>query len=122
MNKVLIIEDDLPYRKVYKRKFEVAGYSVEVAENGAQGLEKMRTFKPNIVLTDLMMPNMDGFQVIDAMQADPTLKTIPVIVLTNLSTAEDAQKVKQKGALDVIVKSDNDPQTIVEKVNQILAH
>jgi len=118
--KVLIIEDDTPYRKVYTRKFEVAGYMVETAEDGVKGIEKARSFKPDIVLTDLMMPQMDGFQVLDTLKGDSNLKDIPVLVLTNLSTAEDSQKVLQKGAVGILVKSDTEPQVIVERVNELL--
>lgn len=120
MHKVLIIEDDHPYRKVYTRKFEVAGYQVEAVENGASGLAKLKTFRPDIIFTDLMMPEMDGFQVLDVIKADPELKTIPVVVLTNLSTPEDTEKVLQKGAASILVKSDTEPQVIVDKAAEIL--
>ncbi|HEY5806110.1 MAG TPA: response regulator [Candidatus Saccharimonadales bacterium] len=121
MNKVLIIEDDQPYRKVYKKKFEVSGFVVEVAEDGQAGLEKMHEFRPDIVLVDLMMPRMDGFHFLDAAKADPTLKDTPVIVLTNLSTSDDAQKVLQKGAVGILVKSDTEPNAIIDKVREALA-
>lgn len=121
MSKVLIIEDDPPYRKIYKRKFEVSGYTVEVAENGAEGLEKMHSFMPDIVFVDLMMPKMDGFQVLDGAKADPKIQHIPIIVLTNLSTSDDAAKVMQKGAAGVLVKSDTEPNDIVAKAGEVLA-
>lgn len=120
MSKVLIIEDDAPYRKIYKRKFEVAGYQVETAENGEEGLQKLRSFKPDIVFVDLMMPKMDGFQFLDQAKADTSVAAIPVFVLTNLSTAEDAERVLQKGALGILVKSNTEPNTIVEKANSVL--
>jgi CheY-like chemotaxis protein len=120
MPKVLIIEDDAPYRKIYKRKFEVSDYTVEVAENGEEGLEKMRSFMPDIVFVDLMMPKMDGFQVLDAAKADAALQSIPIIVLTNLSTSGDANKVLEKGALAIMVKSDTEPNAIVAKASEIL--
>lgn len=120
MAKVLIIEDDAPYRKIYKRKFEVSGYEAEVAEDGVIGIEKMRSFKPDIVFVDLMMPKMDGFQVLDTAKADPELKAIPIVVLTNLSTSSDADKVLQKGALTILVKSNTEPNAIVAKANEIL--
>lgn len=120
MSKVLIIEDDPPYRKIYKRKFEVSGYTVEVAEDGIVGIEKMRSFMPDITFVDLMMPKMDGFQVIDTAKADPALKDIPIVVLTNLSTSDDANKVLQKGATDILVKSDTEPNAIVAKANELL--
>src|SRR5688572_1698934 len=121
MSKVLIIEDDPIYRKIYKKKFEVAGYTVEAAENGAKGLEIMKAFQPDIVFVDLMMPEMDGFQFLDQAKSDPVLAATPVVVLTNLSTTEDAQKVLQKGAVAILVKSDTEPHLVVEKANQILA-
>lgn len=121
MKKVLIIEDDPPYRKIYKRKFEVSGYSVETAENGLEGAAKMRSFQPDIAFVDLMMPKMDGFHFLDEVKADPTTSSIPVIVLTNLSTTEDAQKVLQKGALMVLVKSDTEPNVIIETADKVLA-
>lgn len=120
MSKVLIIEDDPPYRKIYKRKFEVSGYTVEVAEDGIEGLEKMRSFMPDITFVDLMMPKMDGFQVIDTAKADPALKHIPIVVLTNLSTSDDANKVLQKGATDILIKSDTEPNAVVAKANELL--
>lgn len=120
MSKVLIIEDDPPYRKIYKRKFEVSGYTVEVAEDGVEGIEKMRSFKPDVVFVDLMMPKMDGFQVIDTAKADPELQAIPIVVLTNLSTSDDADKVLQKGAVAILVKSDTEPNAIIAKAAEIL--
>ncbi len=121
MHKVLIIEDEPAYRKIYKRKFEVSGYEVETAQNGVEGLEKMRSFGPQIVFVDLMMPQMDGFRFLDEVKADSMLQGIPIVVLTNLSTSDDAQKVLEKGALAILVKSDTEPNAIVEKANQILA-
>lgn len=120
MSKVLIIEDDPPYRKIYRKKFEVAGYQVETAENGEEGLTKMAAFRPDIVFVDLMMPKMDGFQFLDKVKADASLAGTPVIVLTNLSTTEDAEKVLQKGALSILVKSDTEPNVIVQKANAVL--
>lgn len=121
MAKVLIVEDDELYRKIYKRKFEISGYTTEVAQDGQEGLDKMRSFRPDIVFVDLMMPKVDGFHFLDQAKADPTLKAIPVVVLTNLSTAEDAQKVMQKGAEGVLIKSDTDPGDVIEKAKAVLA-
>ena len=120
MHKVLIIDDEPPYRKIYQRKFEVSGYEATTAENGQEGLEKMRSFKPDIVFCDLMMPMLDGFQLLDQAKADPELNTIPIVVLTNLSTTDDAQKVIQKGAAAILVKSDTEPTAIIDKAKEIL--
>lgn len=121
MSKVLIIEDDAAYRKIYARKFEVSGYSVQVAENGAEGLEKMRAFMPDIVFLDVMMPKMDGFQVLNHAKINPAIQGIPVVVITNLSTGDDNQKLIQKGAAAVVVKSDTEPNAIVAKAAEVIS-
>jgi CheY-like chemotaxis protein len=114
--KIFIIEDDQFYLKIYKKKFEVDGYQVEIASNGEEGLAKMGEFKPDIVLLDIMMPKLDGFDVLDKMKADARLKDVPVIMMTNLSTQEDMEKAKQKGAVDYIVKSDVTPSQVVTQI------
>lgn len=120
MSKVLIVEDDQPYRKIYQRKFEVSGYTVEVAADGVEGWQKMRSFMPDIVFLDVMMPHMDGFELLDKAKADPELKAIPMVVITNLSTGDDNQKLIAKGAAAVIVKSDTEPNDIVAKAAELI--
>jgi CheY-like chemotaxis protein len=120
MAKILIVEDDEFYRKIYKKKFEIAGYEVDVAENGEVGITKMKSFMPDLVFMDLMMPKMDGFTAIDTAKKDDSIKDIPIVVLTNLSTSDDADKVKGKGAVDVIVKSNVEPQDVVARAKEIL--
>jgi len=120
MPRVLLIEDDHMYRKIYTRKFEISGYTVDTAENGAIGLAKMHSFEPDIVFVDLMMPIMDGFQFLDGIRADTSIKQTPIVVLTNLSTAGDSTKVMQKGATALLVKSDTEPNGVVQKANELL--
>jgi len=108
------------YRKIYTRKFEVSGYTIETAENGAIGLEKMHSFEPDMVFVDLMMPIMDGFQFLDGCRADASIKQVPIVVLTNLSTPGDSEKVIQKGAVALLVKSDTEPVGVVQKAEEIL--
>lgn len=120
MSKILIVEDDAPYQKVYKRKFEVAGFAVEVASDGEEGLEKIRTFQPDIVFLDVMMPKMDGFQVLDHAKADPAIQDIPVVITTNLATDDDNQKLIKKGAASVVVKSNTEPSELVRIAEEIL--
>lgn len=119
MSKVLIIEDDFFYRKIYIKKFEHAGWQVESAENGSQGLEKMRSFMPDIVFTDLVMPQIEGFHMIGMAKADPALQHIPIVVLTNLSSI-DKEQALSKGADALMVKSETEPDIIIDKANEIL--
>lgn len=121
MAEVLIIEDDKFLTKIYKTKLEKEGLAVEFAHNGEEGLKKMQEVKPKVVLLDLVMPKMDGFQVLEHVQADAELKKIPILVLSNLGQQEDIQKAKGLGARDFIVKSDTSIQAVVDKLKTFLA-
>lgn len=118
--KVLITDDDQFYRKIYKHKFELLKHQTELAENGEEALEKMKSFKPDVVLMDIMMPKMNGYDVLDAMQKDDEVKDIPVIMLTNLSSGQDTNVAREKGAKDCLIKSDLTPDEVVEKVEEVL--
>lgn len=120
MAKVLIVEDDQFLLRMYKKKFEVAGFEVEVAGDGEEGLLRMRTTKPNIVLMDIMMPKLNGLDAIVQAKADNLIKNIPILVLTNLSNTDDAQSAVKNGALGYLVKSDFTPSQVVDKVKEIL--
>ena len=118
--KILIVEDDSFLSKMYKKKFEVGGFEVEVAEDGVVGLEKMKSFSPDLVLMDIMMPKLNGLEALEKAKADPEISEIPVLVLTNLSAATDAQTAVKKGAVGFLVKSDVTPAQVVAKSKAIL--
>lgn len=120
MTKILIVEDDPFLSKMYKKKFEVGGFEVQVAEDGVSGLEKMKSFTPDLVLMDIMMPKLNGIEAMEKAKADPSLSKIPVLILTNLSTAADASMAVKKGAAGFLVKSDVTPAQVVAKTKSIL--
>ncbi|OGV97354.1 hypothetical protein A2W24_06515 [Microgenomates group bacterium RBG_16_45_19] len=120
MASVLIIEDDMILAKMYQRAFGVEQVPVELAFDGEDGLKKAMTLKPSLIILDVMMPKMSGYQVLDALKADEVTKGIPVIVLTNLSSAEDTSLATSKGATQVIVKSQSDPFKVVTIAKQYL--
>jgi CheY-like chemotaxis protein len=120
MGKILIVEDDKVIQNMYKIKFTNAGHEVKTASNGEEGLSLMRSFSPDIVFMDLMMPVMDGFTALTTAKADSQIKDIPVIILTNLSQSEDAEKTTKMGAVDFLVKSNLTPTQVLEKANQYL--
>jgi CheY-like chemotaxis protein len=121
MAKVLIIEDDVLMLRLYQKAFGFENYEVEIASNGEEGIEKARAIKPTIVLLDVMMPKMNGLQVLDKLKADPETKSLPVIVLTNLAGSQDAGTALAKGAVKHIVKSEHDPKEVVAIVKEVLA-
>lgn len=121
MAKVLIVEDDQFLSKMYGKKFQLAGYEVEIAMDGQEGLSKMRLTKPNIVLMDIMMPKLNGLDAIAQAKADPLIKDIPILVLTNLSNTDDASVAVKNGAVGYLIKSDFTPTQVVDKVKEFLA-
>ena len=120
MKKILLVEDDLLLSKMYKIKLGVAGYEVLTAPNGEDGIEKMKSWKPDLVIMDLMMPKLNGMQALEKAKADPSIKDIPVVLLTNLSGGLDEKTAISKGALSYIVKSDFTPAEIIEKIQALL--
>jgi len=122
MSKVLllIVEDELMLANMYATKFKVDGFDVDIAHDGAEGFEKMRTDKPDLVLMDVIMPNLSGLQALEKAKTDPATKDIPIIMLTNLSGDTDVIRALKEGAAGFIVKSDQTPSEIVNKVSEIL--
>jgi len=121
MTKVLIIEDDPLMSRMYQKIFTFQKYEVEIAVDGEEGLAKVVSSNPNIILLDVMMPKMNGFQVLEKLKANPATKSIPVIMLTNLAGQQDAETALMKGAVKYIVKSEHDPKEIADMVKEVIA-
>jgi len=124
MAKVLIIDDDRLLVTMYEQKFRKDGLEVITALNGGDGLKKIKEEKPALVLLDIMMPKMNGLEVLGEVKKDPEIKNIPVILLTNLardSGEEDIEKGLELGAVTYLVKSQLRPSQVVVKVKEILA-
>jgi len=120
MAKVLLVEDDPLISRMYLKTFAVEGFEVQLAENGQQGLEKLVDFHPDIILLDVMMPEMNGLQMLQAVKADPATKAIPVIMLTNLAEVNTVEDATMGGAVKYIVKSDYDPADVAGIVRDVL--
>src|SRR3990172_10946482 len=103
MAKILIVEDDLLVSRMYQRAFISEGFNVDLAANGREGLKKAQEGRPDLVLLDIMMPEMNGLEVLSALKTDEALKAIPVVVLTNLSGTRDAEAAMAKGAAEYLV-------------------
>jgi CheY-like chemotaxis protein len=120
MAKVLIIEDDPLILRMYQKIFTFEKYEVEIATDGQTGLDKAGRVKPTVILLDVMMPKLNGLQVLEKLKADEATKNIPVIILTNLSGQLDAETALAKGAVKYIVKSEHEPKEVADMVQQII--
>ena len=122
MAKLLLVEDDPLMVRMYQRKLINDGYEVEVAVNGEDGLVKIRSFFPDLVLLDVMMPKVNGLQVLERVKSDPSISKIPIIILTNLGgSQEDIERGLELGAVAYLVKSAYRPDEVVAKVKEVLA-
>jgi CheY-like chemotaxis protein len=121
MTRILIIEDDELIRRMYHQIFLFRKYDVDLATNGEEGLEKIRTTRPELILLDIMMPKLNGLDMLRQLKAIPDAGHIPVIILTNLMGAADAEAALSAGAVRFVSKSDYSPKEIVDIVEEVLA-
>ena len=117
--KVLLIEDEKMLSTMYATKFAKEGYDLVQAFDGEAGLAKAKSETPAVILLDIIMPKLDGFAVLKALKSDATLKSVPVILLTNLGQDEDIKKGKELGAVDYFIKANHTPAEVVDKVKSL---
>lgn len=122
MAKVAIIEDDLAISQMYRIKFEAEDFTVETAENGRLGLALVLEMKPDIILLDLMMPEMNGDEMLAKLRETEWGKTAKVIILTNTGEQEAPANLKELGVSDFILKADMTPRQVAELVKKHLAN
>lgn len=120
MARIAIVEDDQTISQMYRFKFEAEGYRVETAENGKLGLDLIQSMHPDIVLLDLMMPEMTGDQVLEEMRKSDWGKDIKVIILTNMGEQEIPDAVKSMGVTAVVLKANMTPRQVFELVKKHL--
>lgn len=120
--KIAIIEDDAAIAQMYRMKFEAEGYVVETAENGKLGLELAQTMLPDMILLDLMMPEMNGDEMLAKLRATDWGKDIKVIILTNMGEQEAPGILRTLGVSAFIVKADMTPRQVAELVEQNLTN
>jgi len=118
---ILITEDDPLMSRMYQKIFTFEGFEVVMAADGQEGLDKAREIKPTMILLDVMMPKLNGLQVLEKLKADPETKAIPVVMLTNLAGQQDAENALAKGAIKYIVKSEYEPKQVADMVKELLA-
>jgi len=118
--KILIVEDDKFLRELMSKKLITLGYDVVSAADGESGLVMIKETKPDVVLLDLILPGINGFEVLEKAKQDPEINKIPVVILSNLGQGEDIEKGLALGAKDFLVKAHFTPQEIVNKLKSIL--
>lgn len=120
--KILIVEDDPFLSEMYVTKLLQEKYDIETAADGREALKKIKEIKPELVLLDIVLPKMDGFEVLQKIKKDPELQNIKIIALTNLGQKEEVDKGLALGANDYIVKAHFTPSEVVAKVREVLGN
>ncbi|KUK03862.1 MAG: Response regulator receiver protein [Thermotoga sp. 50_1627] len=115
---MLVVDDSDVLRKIVSFNLTKEGYVVEEARDGVEGLEKMKSNKPDLVILDVMMPHLNGFEVLKRMRADPELLNIPVIILTAKGGENDAKMALQSGANGFLTKPFS-PVKLIEEVRRV---
>lgn len=118
--KILIVEDDRFLRELLAAKFTREGYTVIEAVRGEDVLPTVRERSPHIVLLDLVLPGVDGFEILQKLKADKNSSAIPVIILSNLGAREDVEKALGLGADEFMIKAHHTPQEIVDTIKRTL--
>ena len=120
MTKIAILEDDAAIHQMYRMKFENDGFEVYLASDGKSGVEIVKNHRPDIILLDLQMPEVDGVTALKEIRKHEWGKRIPVIVLTNLGQQESPKEIRDLGVSDYIVKAEFTPRQVVTKVKSVL--
>lgn len=120
-NKILIVDDDEFLLDMYSTKFKENGFLVETAKNVSEAMEKVVVFEPHTILVDLVMPNIDGFDIIQSLRKEMGANAL-IIALSNLDQEDDIKKAISSGADDYIIKANFTPSQVLEKIKSILKH
>jgi len=118
MQTILIIEDEPTLQKALSVALQQEGYEIKSALDGELGLRLTKEAKPNLILLDLILPKMDGFEILAELKKDEATKDIPVIILTNLESSQDIERALELGAKTYLVKANYDLKDVVQKVKE----
>lgn len=120
MPKILIVEDDKFLRELIVAKLSKENYDVVAAVDGEEGIKKVKEEKPDLILLDLILPGIDGFEVLSQIKNDPSVAHIPVIIVSNLGQREDIERGISLGANDYLIKAHFTPGEIIDKIRAVL--
>lgn len=118
---ILLVEDDVFMLEILSEKLSKSGFDVNIAKDGEECIKVLESLKPDIILLDILMPKMDGIEVLRKVKVSPELSSIPVLVLSNLGQKEEVDRALGLGAKDYIVKSNFTTKEIVEKIKKVLS-
>ena len=120
MKKILLIEDDPFLIDIYTTRLKEEGFKIDVARDGKTALDKIKKTIPDLLILDIILPKVDGWDLLEKVRKDPKLKEIKVIILSNLSEEEDVEKGFKLGVIMYFIKAKFTPSEVVKEINKIL--
>jgi len=118
MKKILLVDDEQAILEMYKAS--LGGYEIELARNGSEAIDKANKCLPDLIYLDIIMPEINGLDVLEKLKKNPATKDIPVILLTNLPKEASCQKAMSLGATDYLVKAEVEPDMLVKETERIV--
>src|SRR3989344_5156556 len=120
MTKVLIVEDDVFVGRTFERIFSLNKYEVVLVGTGKEGLEQAKTARPDLIMLDILMPDIDGIEVLRRLKRDVATSKIPVVIVTNSAEEKQVKQARSLGAVDYLLKAEYTPDQLVEKIKRCL--
>jgi CheY-like chemotaxis protein len=120
MKNILLIEDDPFLIDIYTTKFKEMGFIIDVASDGSQAIRKMTEKKPDLLLLDIVLPHVDGWEILEKIREDKNLKDLKVVILSNLGQKSEVDKAFALGATKYLIKAHYTPSEVVEEIKKIL--
>jgi DNA-binding response OmpR family regulator len=121
MTKVLLVEDDPSISRLYFKALTFEHYEVQTAENGVKALEVLKNYGPDAILLDIMMPEMNGIDLLKKLKSDVNTEEIPIIVLTNVADSDVTLEAVECGAALILIKSQIEPDQVIEAIQKVVA-
>jgi CheY-like chemotaxis protein len=121
MSKIMIVEDDPMLIEIYEKKLKDVGFDVKVVSSGLAVKDEMLAWRPEFVLLDIVLPDMDGFEILKTVKKEPEIKNIPIYVFSNLSSKEDIDRTTALGAAGFLTKSGFTPTQLAEELKKIMS-
>lgn len=122
MKKILVVEDESNISGIYSTRLTKLGYEVALASNGQEALLQLGVHTFDLILLDLIMPVMNGFELLERIRSDARLNTIPVIITSNVGDSDEVRRAIELGACDYLIKSDISLEDLAEKLELVLMH
>ena len=120
MKRILLVEDDPFLIDIYTTKLKEAGFKIEVATDGEEGLRKLTEKKFDLLVLDIVLPQIDGWEILKKIKQDLKLKSLPVLILSNLGQKGEVEKGMKLGATKYLIKAHYTPSEVIEEIKEVL--